>query len=129
MNYKDINWGRRSSTSGFNAGDGVHFFALVQPGIESDDNGFTFGSGSGDGNSGGNSGDGSDGNSGSGSGSGDGDNVPILENMSNVGIPGMYIFRVDQEDVMLPTGRCNSCTSVEQILNYLKMSTYGSMVN
>ena len=29
--YREIQWGRESSTVGFNAGDGIHFYAFAQP--------------------------------------------------------------------------------------------------
>ena len=64
--YKEIQYGRGNSTSGFNAGDGVNFYALVQP--------FT-------------------------------DTNVTLERDSNVNVPGVHIFRVDQNQVLLPQGK------------------------
>ena len=35
-----------------------------------------------------------------------------LETSSNVGIPGVYIFRVDQEEIMVPRGILNTCRNL-----------------
>ena len=63
--YREIQWGRERSTVGFNAGDGVRFYALAQPYTES--------------------------------------NI-TLENDTNINVPGVHVFRVDQDEIYLPSG-------------------------
>ena len=63
--YREIQWGRGRSTVGFNAGDGVHFYALAQP---------------------------------------DTDTNVTLETDSNINVPGVHVFRVDQDEIFLPPG-------------------------
>ena len=61
------------------------------------------GEGSSSGSGSGNSGSGS-GNSGDGSGSGEED-VLILETSSNVNLPGTFAYRLDQQEIILPSGK------------------------
>ena len=63
--YREIQWGRGRGTAGFNAGDGINFYALAQP--------YT-------------------------------DNNITLERDTNVNVPGVHAFRVDQTEVILPSG-------------------------
>ena len=57
--YHDIQWSSGTTTIGFNAGDGVHYYIIPESLTT--------------------------------------DGVLNLDNISNVGIPGMYIYRVDQD--------------------------------
>ena len=60
--YNDIQWSSGYTTTGFNAGDGVHYYTVPES-LTADD-------------------------------------ILNLDSTSNVGIPGMYTYRVDQEPCM-----------------------------
>ena len=70
--YHAIQWSSGTTTIGFNAGDGVHYYTVPLNGY----------------------------------------GVLNLDNTSNVGIPGIYIYRVDQEQCTYTLAKTSQCLGI-----------------